>query len=68
MWSPGIAALLTCSLKGLSLQSLGWGWGAWRWQWLAFAIPLGYTAVAYAFVWLSGYGGFTWALLSLPSC
>lgn len=58
MWSPAIAALLTCRLSGLSLQSLGWGWGAWRWQWLAFAIPLGYTAVAYAFVWLSGYGGF----------
>jgi len=58
MWSPAIAALLTCRLSGLSLQSLGWSWGAWRWQWLAFAIPLGYTAVAYAIVWLSGYGGF----------
>jgi uncharacterized protein len=58
MWSPAIAALLSCRLSGLSLQSLGWGWGAWRWQWLAFAIPLGYTAVAYAIVWFSGYGGF----------
>jgi uncharacterized protein len=58
MWSPAIAALLTCRLSGVSLQSLGWGWGAWRWQRLAFAIPLGYTAVAYAIVWLSGYGGF----------
>jgi uncharacterized protein len=58
MWSPAIAALLTCRLSGLSLQSLGWGWGAWRWQWLAFFIPLGYTAIAYAVVWLSGYGGF----------
>jgi membrane protease YdiL (CAAX protease family) len=58
MWSPAIAALLTCRLSGLSLQSLGWSWGAWRWQWLAFAIPLGYTTVAYVFVWFSGYGGF----------
>jgi membrane protease YdiL (CAAX protease family) len=58
MWSPAIAALLTCRLSGLSLKSLGWGWGAWRWQWLAFAVPLGYTAVAYAIIWLSGYGGF----------
>ena len=58
MWSPAIAALLTCRLRGLSLQSLGWGWGAWRWQWLAFVIPLGYAAVAYGIVWLSGYGGF----------
>jgi len=58
MWSPAIAALLTCRLSALSLKSLGWGWGAWRWQRLAFAIPLGYTAVAYAIVWLFGYGGF----------
>jgi membrane protease YdiL (CAAX protease family) len=58
MWSPAIAALLTCRLCALPLSSLGWGWGAWRWQWLAFAIPLGYTAVAYAIVWLFGYGGF----------
>jgi uncharacterized protein len=58
MWSPAIAALLTCRLSGLSLQSLGWEWGAWRWQWLAFVIPLAYTAIAYAIVWLSGYGGF----------
>jgi hypothetical protein len=41
MWSPAIAALLTCRLRGLSLQSLGWRWGMWRWQWLAFSIPLG---------------------------
>ena len=58
MWSPALAALLTCRLKGLSLQSLGWGWGAWRWQRTAFAIPLGYTIVAYALVWVFGYGGF----------
>jgi membrane protease YdiL (CAAX protease family) len=58
MWSPAIAALLTCRLSALSLHSFGWGWGVWRWQWLAFVIPLGYTAVAYAIIWLSGYGGF----------
>jgi uncharacterized protein len=58
MWSPAIAALLTCRLSGLSLQSLGWGWGTWRLQWLAFAIPLAYTAAAYSIVWIFGYGGF----------
>jgi uncharacterized protein len=58
MWSPALAALLTCRISGLSLQSLGWGWGAWRWQRLAFVIPLSYTAVAYGIVWVSGYGGF----------
>jgi membrane protease YdiL (CAAX protease family) len=58
MWSPAIAALLTCRLRGLPVQSLGWGWGAWRWQWLALAIPLGYTTIAYSIVWLLGYGAF----------
>src|ERR1700733_14323914 len=58
MWSPAIAALVTCRLRGLSIQSLGWGWGEWGWQCLAFVIPLGYTALAYSIVWLLGYGGF----------
>jgi membrane protease YdiL (CAAX protease family) len=58
MWAPAIAALLTCRITGLSLQSLGWGWGAWKWQWLAYAVPLAYTAVAYAIIWLAGWGGF----------
>jgi uncharacterized protein len=58
MWSPAMAALLTCRLSGISLKSLGWSWGSWRWQWLAFTVPLGYTVVAYALVWILGYGGF----------
>ena len=48
MWSPAVAALVTCRLTGLSMDSLGWRWGAWRWQWMAVALPLGYVAVAYA--------------------
>ena len=51
MWSPAIAALLTCRLHGLSLESLGWTWGPWRWQSLAFALPVGYTAIAYSLIW-----------------
>ena len=58
MWSPALAALVTCRLTGLSLASLGWGWGAWRWQWLAVALPLGYVAIAYGGIWLAGLGGF----------
>src|SRR5713226_5715695 len=54
MWCPALAALLTCRLSGISLETLGWGWGKWRWQWLAYAIPLAYAAVAYATVWGAG--------------
>jgi membrane protease YdiL (CAAX protease family) len=58
MWSPAVAALCTCRISGLSIQSLGWRWGAARWQMLAFFIPLAYTAIAYTVVWLVGFGGF----------
>jgi CAAX protease family protein len=58
MWSPAIAALVTCRFTGLPLGSLGWRWGPWRWQWMAVALPLGYVAIAYGGVWLAGFGGF----------
>ncbi|MCX7513514.1 CPBP family intramembrane glutamic endopeptidase [Frateuria hangzhouensis] len=58
MWCPGIAALLTCRLRGEGPGRLGWRWGAWRWQWVAYLVPLGYAAVAYAIVWSTGLGGF----------
>lgn len=58
MWCPGIAALLTCRLRGEGPGRLGWRWGAWRWPWLAYLVPLGYAAVAYAIVWGAGLGGF----------
>jgi membrane protease YdiL (CAAX protease family) len=58
MWSPGLAALITCRLTGVSLASLGWRWGAWRWQWLAWFTPLAYSVVAYGFVWLTRLGFF----------
>ncbi len=58
MWCPGIAALLCCRILGLDYRRLGWGWGEWRWQRLAYLVPLGYTAVAYGAVWLTGLGKF----------
>ncbi len=58
MWCPGVAALLTCRLRGEGLARLGWRWGAWRWQWMAYLVPLAYTAIAYLIVWISGLGAF----------
>jgi membrane protease YdiL (CAAX protease family) len=58
MWSPGLAALAVCRLRGVPLTSLGWGWGAWRWHWLAYATPLVYAGVSYGIVWYAGLGAF----------
>lgn len=68
MWSPGIAALLTCWWRGIPLTFLGWRWGQWRWQWFAYLVPLGYAAVAYALIWSTGLGNFGNAefIASLP--
>lgn len=57
MWSPGIAAILTCLLLRRPIASLPWRWGAWRWNWLAWALPIGYGLVMYVPVWLLGLGG-----------
>lgn len=58
MWCPGVAALLTCRLRGESPARLGWRWGDWRWPWLAYLVPLGYALATYAIVWGTGLGGF----------
>lgn len=58
MWCPGVAAMLTCYLRGEPLGRLGWGWGAWRWQAMAYLLPLAYAAITYGIVWGTGLGGF----------
>ena len=58
MWCPGVAALLTCKYLGRDVSSLGWRWGKSRYQAVCYFIPLAYGAAIYAFVWLTGFGGF----------
>lgn len=58
MWCPGLAALATCKYLGRSFSTLGWNWGKTRYQVICYLIPLAYATVSYAFVWLSGFGGF----------
>jgi uncharacterized protein len=57
MWSPGIAAILTCLILRRPIASLPWRWGEWRWNWLAWALPIGYGLVMYVPVWALGLGG-----------
>src|ERR1051325_6104662 len=58
MWCPGVAALLTCKYLGRDVSSLGWSWRKSRYQAACYFIPLTYWALIYAFVWLTGFGGF----------
>jgi len=58
MWCPGLAALATCKYLGRHLSTLGWNWGKTRYQVICYLIPLTYGLVSYAFVWLTGFGGF----------
>ena len=57
MWSPGIAALLTCRIMKLDIGTLGWKWGKGRWQWIAFLTPITYGLIAYFIIWTAGFGG-----------
>ncbi len=57
MWSPGIAALLTCLLIRRPIASLPWRWGPWRWNWFAWALPILYGLAIYGPVWIFGLGG-----------
>lgn len=57
MWSPGIAAILTCLILKRSISSLPWRWGKWRWNWYAWLLPIAYGLVIYLPVWVFGLGG-----------
>jgi len=57
MWSPGLAAILSCIILKRPVASLPWGWGAWKWNWFAYLLPIVYGAVMYVPVWLFHLGG-----------
>lgn len=57
MWSPGIAAVLTCFILNRKISSLPWNWGEWRWNWYAWALPILYGLAMYLPVWIFGFGG-----------
>jgi hypothetical protein len=58
MWSPGLAALLTCKLIGRDIKTLGWSWGSGRYQVICYLIPLAYSSIIYGFTWFTGLGTF----------
>lgn len=56
MWCPGAAAIATSLLYRRSLASLGWRLGDWAYLRLGYVLPLAYSTVIYAFVWLTRLG------------
>ncbi|WP_154222293.1 CPBP family intramembrane glutamic endopeptidase [Marinicella rhabdoformis] len=56
MLSVGVAAIVTCIIRKQSLSTLGWCWGSWKYAWLSYLIPLSLAALAYFFIWFTGFG------------
>jgi membrane protease YdiL (CAAX protease family) len=57
-WSFGLAAMLTMKLSGRNLSELGWKWPTARYARISWLIPLAYSFIAYAFIWITGLGKF----------
>ena len=57
MWTPALAALVTCKIRAIDLSTLGWRWPPGRWVAAGYLLPLLYAAVAYALIWGGGFGG-----------
>ncbi len=56
MLSVGLAAIVTCLLTNRKLDTLGWRWPGWKHQWSNYLIPLGYSLLAYSFIWIANFG------------
>lgn len=59
MWCPAVAAFLTVAIRRLGFASLGLGWGRnSRYALFGYLTPIAYGAIAYALIWLTGFGVF----------
>ena len=56
MWCPGAAALATQLIFEQRISGLGWHLPKGRFIVAGYVIPLAYAAVAYAIIWLAGWG------------
>jgi uncharacterized protein len=59
MWTPGLAALITCALCRRDVRSLGWGWLSVRHKACGYFLPLAYIAPVYILTWVSIRGSFS---------
>jgi uncharacterized protein len=58
MWCPALAGMATLRLNRRSIAELGWKWGKTKYQLWSWFTPLLYASIAYAVVWIAGFGRF----------
>jgi uncharacterized protein len=58
MWCPALAAFTTLKLSGRKLSELAWKWPGTPFAIQSWFIPLLYGAIAYAIIWVCGFGAF----------
>ncbi|WP_158793596.1 CPBP family intramembrane glutamic endopeptidase [Granulicella sp. L60] len=56
MCSPGLAGLLTSRVCRVPMRRFGWRWPKWKWVAAGYFIPIGYSLLAYSFIWITGLG------------
>jgi len=56
MCSPGVAGLASALICRVPLRRFGWRWPRWKWIAAGYFIPIGYSLLAYTFVWTTGLG------------
>src|SRR5258708_38301838 len=52
MWTPGLAALITCAIHRLDVGALGWSWQTARHNSYGYVLPLVYIVPVYVAMWL----------------
>jgi membrane protease YdiL (CAAX protease family) len=58
MWMPALAAIITALIFQRNIKGFGWGPGKIKYLVYGYVIPLLYTTLAYAVIWLTGLGRF----------
>jgi uncharacterized protein len=53
MWTPGLAALITCVVYRRDVSSLGWGWHSVRHKAYGYLLPLIYIVPVYVVTWIA---------------
>ena len=59
MWCPGFAALCTCLLVRIPIETLRWGWPSSRILRLSYFLPLLYATPVYLLTWIAIRGSFS---------
>jgi uncharacterized protein len=67
MWAPALAALLASWLLQRSVRGIGWMWGRSRYVAAGYLIPVAYSLLAYAPLWLSGLAPSTFGVFATKS-